>query len=52
MEASDRLNPTYEINEDVLQDMATISYEAEYMQSDDIEGLVNREFLEAALEEE
>ncbi|QQK74649.1 ABC transporter substrate-binding protein [Salicibibacter cibarius] len=52
LEASDRLNPTYEINEDVLQDMATISYEAEYMQSDDIDGLVNTEFLDAALEEE
>ncbi|QQK78747.1 ABC transporter substrate-binding protein [Salicibibacter cibi] len=52
LEASDRLNPTYEINEDVLQDMATISYEAEYMQSDDIDGLVNTEFLDTVLEEE
>ncbi|GIO18718.1 ABC transporter substrate-binding protein [Oceanobacillus oncorhynchi subsp. incaldanensis] len=51
LEASERLNPTYEINEEVLQEMATISYEAGYMQSDEIEGLVNRTFLEAALEE-
>ncbi|WP_152656555.1 ABC transporter substrate-binding protein [Oceanobacillus sp. CFH 90083] len=51
LEASKRLNPTYEINEEVLQEMATISYEAGYMQSDDIEGLVNQTFLEAVLEE-
>ncbi|SDI40830.1 ABC transporter substrate-binding protein [Natribacillus halophilus] len=52
LEASERLNPTYEINEEVLQEMATLNYEADYMQSDDIEGLVNQEFLEAALDEE
>ncbi|MFD1064558.1 ABC transporter substrate-binding protein [Oceanobacillus locisalsi] len=51
LEASNRLNPTYEINEEVLQEMATISYEAGYTQSDDIEGLVNQTFIENALEE-
>lgn len=51
LEASNRLNPTYEVNEDVLQEMATISMEAGYIPSDDIEGLVNREYLDAVLEE-
>lgn len=50
LEASSRLNPTYEINEEVLQEMATISNEAEYTPTDDIEGLVNTEFLDSVLE--
>jgi len=52
LEASNRLNPTYEINEEVLQEMATISSEAEYTPSDEIEGLVNTEFLDSVLEDE
>ncbi len=52
LEASNRLNPAYEINEDVIQEMATISMEAGYIPSDDVEGLVNREYLDAVLEEE
>ncbi|MBB6450049.1 NitT/TauT family transport system substrate-binding protein [Geomicrobium halophilum] len=52
LEASNRLNPTYEVNEEILQEMATISYEADYAQSDDIEGLVNLDYLEAALQGE
>ena len=51
LEASNRLNPTYEINEEVLQEMATISSEAEYTPSDEIEGLVNTEFLDSVLED-
>ncbi|KKK34826.1 nitrate ABC transporter substrate-binding protein [Salinicoccus sediminis] len=51
LEASKRLNPTYEINEEVLQEMATISSEAEYTPSDEIEGLVNTEFLDSVLED-
>lgn len=50
LEASNRLNPTYEINEDVLQQMATISVEAEYANSDDIEGLVDYSYLDVVLE--
>lgn len=51
LEASSRLNPTYEINEEVMQEMATISNEAEYTASDEIEGLVNTEFLDSILED-
>lgn len=46
LEASERLHPTYEIDEQVLQEMATISYEADYMSSDDIDGLINTEFID------
>ncbi|TMW72815.1 ABC transporter substrate-binding protein [Alteribacter natronophilus] len=52
LEASNRLNPTYEINEDVLQEMATISYEAEYASSDEIDGLVNYTYLDAVLNDD
>ncbi|WP_342388057.1 hypothetical protein [Salinicoccus bachuensis] len=52
LEGSNRLNPAYEINEDVIQEMATISMEAGYIPSDDVEGLVNREYVDAVLEEE
>lgn len=50
--ANDRLNPTYELNTDILQEMATISYDAQYMRSDDIEGLINLEYLDDVLREE
>ncbi|MGM9929516.1 MAG: ABC transporter substrate-binding protein [Bacillus sp. (in: firmicutes)] len=43
--AMERTIPTYELNEDVLQEMATISKDAGYITSDDIDGLVNKELL-------
>ncbi|MEE1130714.1 MAG: ABC transporter substrate-binding protein [Caryophanon sp.] len=46
--AFDRVTPTAEVKEDVLQEMATISLEAKYSTKDDITGLVNLEFLESA----
>ena len=46
LEASERLYPTHEVDEEVLQEMATISYEADYMSSDDIDGLINTEFID------
>lgn len=50
--AYDRLFPTYDINEEVLQEMAAIGLEAEYANSDDIEGLVNLDYLNSTLENE
>ena len=47
--AMDRTIPTYEINEEVLQEMATISKEAKYTNSDNIDGLLNKELLEEVL---
>ena len=46
LEASERLYPTHEVDEEVLQEMATISYEADYMSSDNIDGLINTEFID------
>lgn len=47
-EAFKRLTPTTDVNEDVLQEMATISKEAGYITKDDIKGLVNLSYLEEA----
>lgn len=52
LEASDRLYPTHEIDEEVLQEMATISFEADYISSDDIDGLINTEFIDRVTSEE
>lgn len=52
LEASDRLYPTHEIDEEVLQEMATISFEADYISSDDIDGLINTEFIDNVTSEE
>lgn len=46
--AFERLTPTIEVNEKVLKEMATISKEAGYINSDDIEGLINLTYLEEA----
>lgn len=46
--AFERLTPTTVVNEDVLKEMATISKDAGYINSDDIEGLVNLKYLEEA----
>jgi len=46
-----RLTPTTNVNEDVIKEMATISKEAGYINSDDIDGLVNLKYLEEALNE-
>lgn len=43
--------PTYDINEQVLKEMTTISKEAGYIASDNIEGLINLSYLEAALQQ-
>ncbi|MFD2829376.1 ABC transporter substrate-binding protein [Corticicoccus populi] len=51
LKASRRLSPSYDINEEVMQDMADISYEAHYIPTNDINGLVNLEFLERVLKE-
>lgn len=48
VKAFDRVTPTSEVKEDVLQEMAQISLDAGYTTKDDITGLVNLEFLEAA----
>src|SRR5690606_9193084 len=44
--AFDRLKATTDVNEDVIKEMATISKEAGYINSDDIEGLVNLTYLD------
>ena len=44
-----RLTPTTDVNEEVLKEMATISKEAGYITSDNIDGLVNLSYLEDAL---
>ena len=46
--AFERLTPTTEVKEDILQEMAEISVDAGYSTKDDITGLVNLEFLDAA----
>jgi NitT/TauT family transport system substrate-binding protein len=46
--AFERLTPTTAVNEEVLKEMATISKDAGYINSDDIEGLVNLTYLEEA----
>jgi NitT/TauT family transport system substrate-binding protein len=46
--AFDRLTPTTSVNEDVLKEMATISKGAGYINSDNIDGLVNLSYLEEA----
>lgn len=48
--AMERLNPTVEINEGVLQEMANISEEAGYISDADIDGLVNTEFIENVIQ--
>ncbi|MBB6450993.1 NitT/TauT family transport system substrate-binding protein [Geomicrobium halophilum] len=50
--ANERLNATYELNVDIMQEMATISYDAQYTRTDDIKGLINLEYLEDVLGEE
>lgn len=47
--AFERLTPTTAVNEDVLKEMATISKEAGYITTDNIDGLVNLTYLEEAL---
>ena len=44
--ASKRLVPTTEVNSDVLQEMAVISKEAGYINTDNIDGLINLTYLE------
>src|SRR5699024_3377375 len=44
--ASERLYPTHEVHEEVLQEIATISYESDYMSSDDIDLQINTEFID------
>lgn len=46
-----RLKATTNVNEDVIQEMATISKEAGYISSDNIDGLVNLNYLNEALNE-
>ena len=50
--AFDRLKATTDVNEDVIKEMATISKEAGYINSDDIEGLVNLTYLDEVLNEQ
>lgn len=47
----ERTFPTYELNEEVLTEMARISKDAGYSTTDDIEGLVNLEYLQEALDQ-
>ncbi|MBM7699505.1 aliphatic sulfonate ABC transporter substrate-binding protein [Kurthia huakuii] len=47
-ESFKRLTPTTAVNEEVLQEMATISKEAGYISKDDINGLVNLSYLKEA----
>lgn len=49
--AFDRLKATTDVNEEVLKEMATISKQAGYINTDNIEGLVNLSYLEEALNE-
>lgn len=44
--AFSRLEVTTDVNEEVIQEMATISKEADYITSDDIEGLIELSILE------
>ncbi|TWI59231.1 ABC transporter substrate-binding protein [Halalkalibacter nanhaiisediminis] len=47
--AMENLTVTYEVNEEVIQEMATISKDAGYSNSDDLEGLIDFSFLEKVL---
>ncbi|TWI56244.1 NitT/TauT family transport system substrate-binding protein [Halalkalibacter nanhaiisediminis] len=47
--AMERLTVTYEVNEDVIQEMATIGMEADYTSSDDLEGFIDLSHLEKVL---
>lgn len=47
--ASKRLIPTTDVNEDVLKEMAQISKEAGYINTDNIDGLVNLTYLQNAV---
>ncbi|WP_139489481.1 aliphatic sulfonate ABC transporter substrate-binding protein [Brevibacillus dissolubilis] len=47
--AMERSEATYEVNEDVLKEMAAISKEAGYTQSDNIDGFVNLSYLQEVL---
>ncbi|RHW34779.1 aliphatic sulfonate ABC transporter substrate-binding protein [Lysinibacillus yapensis] len=49
--AFDRIAPTTEVNEEVLKEMATVSKEAGYIHTDNIDGLINYSYLEEALSE-
>lgn len=44
--AFEHLEVTTDVNEQVIKEMAEISKEAEYIDSDDIEGLINLDYLE------
>lgn len=46
--ALQRCIPTYDVNEDVLKEMASISKDAGYITTDKIDGLVNLSYLEKA----
>lgn len=46
-----RLSPTVDVKEDILKEMATISKNAGYISTDNIDGLVNLSYLEEALKE-
>ncbi|MDN4495009.1 ABC transporter substrate-binding protein [Ureibacillus aquaedulcis] len=46
-----RLTPTTDVKEEILKEMATISKEAGYISTDNIDGLVNLSYLEEALKE-
>ncbi len=48
--AFSRLQVTSEVNEQVIQEMATISKKAEYIPSDDIDGLIDLSYLKRASE--
>ncbi|WP_017729103.1 ABC transporter substrate-binding protein [Halalkalibacterium ligniniphilum] len=48
--AMERLTVTYEVNEEVIQEMATIGMEAGYTDSDDLEGFIDLSHLENVLE--
>ena len=49
--AFERLTPTTNVKEDILEEMATISKNAGYISTDSIDGLVNLSYLEDALSE-
>ncbi|WP_260682031.1 ABC transporter substrate-binding protein [Alkalicoccobacillus porphyridii] len=51
-QALERTFPTYEINEDILTEMASIIKEAGYSTSDDIDGLINLDYLQEVLNEQ
>ncbi len=46
-----RLTPTTDVKEEILKEMATISKDAGYISTDNIDGLVNLTYLEDALSE-